>query len=1150
MTAAGVAEEVERVRQQVLDGYPAHIALAYQRVFDEPEDRLHQGYFGVLPSLLYHWTVVLLADYANCGLQSTAVAEGLRQLVQGRPTEGKWLGLLGALAKSFLESGAQSFVPELVRSLFDERRRPQETWRLLDELVKARNACHFVPPLPAEREVQIAGMKAAFTRLFSIHTWMRDYSLTWHAVLPSGELIEPGIPVRREMPPYSSLTEGRSALVLHAPGTAARLHLDPFLFVATCPKCGQLAVAPRTEVFLYQQLGPGRAFFRGAYHDTTRKDQEFVQGIRERLERVVGPGSVCDASDPVERLLECAGHQTEESIEDLKASHRYLEEALVIPGRWPEVLDTFLHDERPALLLASSAGSGKTSLLAWTAQQLARAGFAVVFWHHRNYPTEPVDQSLEAMLGGPSHASLGEICSFAAERLPVPAGFDENRIVVIADGLNERDDYENALEGLLTLIEHSARSGGHVKVLAGVRDTALREQRPRLEPRARWFFSTAEASVGDWLAPMTIPMSEFAESQFQELFDRYQSLYHFQGSLPALPPATQELLREPLMLRLVAEAYRQRALPATIASEEVFDAYVNERLERYGASKARILASTLRHCARMMYRRDSMEIDTERLLSWLESRDCELSPFAIYRTLLDEGLLTEQKLVRPGFTREFFSFTFERCGEFLLGRYVLPAAVDEGSLGETLAEIAGKYDAYPSVAAGLKIYLRDQLLQNQSQGLRTIRDAPVLAGLAGVRAVGELLGGLEAGGQAEAADEVRRTLSQVPAEHRAPCLRRAMDVAFDTGPVERLVGLGTDYEDAVRALPGQERAVAEAQVWIGDVLYNRADNYERATEVLRGALALLRRVAPLEHRTFETAYFLARLLSDIGEPAEAIALAQECLAFHEAQGGLDPRGLALAHYLLYMIHGDAGGDFARGVPHLDVAQRIFTDLGDRRAVGRLWLSRAIVRMCTGTVEEALTSVDRAVALCERATDIQGRAYARLCEAAICIQKASLLTDARQADLLRRARHALDAVAELHSVTHEGFLSTMRKANESVLELLVGRTGTARALLEEVISESTESGDFFNLFDAEVLLAGHLDRNEDGLKALLRQAEENDYTQGRLHILWHLAKMHEDAGAGEESARFAAEARAVATQLGWGHDPRESLYMGFYAGIFL
>lgn len=857
---------------------------------------------------------------------------------------------------------------------------------------------------------------------------------------------------------------------------------------------------------------------------------------------------------PISTLHEAAKSITLKTLKDFQG-YRYDEDLFLEPSKWQNILDTFLSDYRPALMVAAPAGSGKTCLLCHTAKKLQEYGDLVVFWHHRNVPIPLSHENVSRHLGFERNIDI-TLSNIATYRVPYSAQKKIPRFIFIIDGIDESDDPKNLLRQIINFAEKICddNQGGNnslsPKIIFSIRDVALRYYGSEIElNKSKYFFRPLRSALSD---ESTMPLLEpFNELELHELLERYSRKYNLRGIIDRLSQSVKELLYNPLLLRITCEAFRGQNIPIGLNEDEIFETYLQSRylFTRYG-TQLNLMRDTLQMMAQRMYLLNSKELEIECFTSWLRNRGIFFEKFYdIYGMLLNEGFLME---ITPGKVQ----FTFERLFEFYLGRHVLASMYEDEDgnieMGKMLADVFSKGESVPSIYQGLKAYLRITMRRNISMGISVLKELiNFKEGAEGI-IISELLGEFESRKEHPLADCVLFELEEIELRKRANIIKIAMELSFESGAIDRLAKMGKLYLEMQKEMNSCE-GECEALMWLGNLLYNRADDYKGAIEVLEKALGVLGKLnlnADLrkENQMHEIKYCLARVLSDFGDRKRAEALAKECLKYYrKGKGEFSRRGMALSHFLLYMINGDASGKFRSAKPDLITAGDIFRELNDQQAIARVLINGSIVEQYTSSFEKAIECVKNGICLCRGVGDIQGKACGLICLASIYIQEAAFVDDFHKRKLLEEALNTIEQAEEINRIRQEAYLDTLCLANRGMTYFVDGNEKEALEIFKKVIRESKKSGDFFNLFDAEVMVASLL-KDKKKLLSLLRIAEKRQYTQGSLHVCREISRLL--AAGGKEKEKYENKANAIADELGWGHDPRQSIFMGWYAGIFI
>ena len=178
--------------------------------------------------------------------------------------------------------------------------------------------------------------------------------------------------------------------------------------------------------------------------------------------------------------------------------------------------------------------------------------------------------------------------------------------------------------------------------------------------------------------------SMFDETEFKEAWELYQREYKLRGPLSS---RMQVLCREPFMLRLVSEIYRDGAtLPEHIDAQQVFERFI---AERYPTSAAQLGANTALS--------RSAELMLDGAVPFVNISKFPDSDRDAVKQLVSDGIL----LVRGGQA----TFQFELFLEFVLSRYFcefVPPSADVSTRTALLTKLAGnKLINIPGVVEGV-----------------------------------------------------------------------------------------------------------------------------------------------------------------------------------------------------------------------------------------------------------------------------------------------------------------------------------------------------------------------------------------------------------------------------------------------------------------
>ncbi len=223
------------------------------------------------------------------------------------------------------------------------------------------------------------------------------------------------------------------------------------------------------------------------------------------------------------------------------------------------LLHRFLLSDRPGLILISPSGMGKTDFSLWLArQQMVRQYFVLAC------PAALLDGS----------RSLPEILNsllFPDRPLP-PEETLTWPLLLVLDGVNESPD----MVRLTWQVDRALVHAGGLKVLLTFRPESFQIVR-RAIPLGEHLYYTDPQDIANILVrdPPAFRLLPFSPDELPPVYETYCQVYSLRTPFHALPPALKAHLRHPLILRLVAETWADRALPEKVETDRLMDALLN-----------------------------------------------------------------------------------------------------------------------------------------------------------------------------------------------------------------------------------------------------------------------------------------------------------------------------------------------------------------------------------------------------------------------------------------------------------------------------------------------------------------------------------------------------------------------------------------------
>lgn len=338
-------------------------------------------------------------------------------------------------------------------------------------------------------------------------------------------------------------------------------------------------------------------------------------------------------------------------------------------------LANFIGGKARAFIMLGDPGVGKTNLLCdWSGRQES-AGHAVLMFHCDRLGSEAAERELLKDFGMEDAGVLTQVLG----KLEELAKQANQQLIVIFDGINDfrgSGERHGPLQLLTSIDSLVARlPGTNLRIVLSCSTTTW-SRFERLGPVqltwSRYYWSGSEE--------VSVVLKSFNEDEARVAFESYRQFFGLTFTLSDLPFALRDRLREPLLLRLLAETYQ--AAPDRGASPTfdtlVFTRYYNERVRSH---QDRHLIDSL---VEEMSAQESAALPIESLTKHPLLGPAVLSEEAesSYNRLLDLGVLLEM----PGdlFQDTVVKFTYPLVGAYALARRL---SREKQPLSQTINEL-------------------------------------------------------------------------------------------------------------------------------------------------------------------------------------------------------------------------------------------------------------------------------------------------------------------------------------------------------------------------------------------------------------------------------------------------------------------------------
>lgn len=360
-------------------------------------------------------------------------------------------------------------------------------------------------------------------------------------------------------------------------------------------------------------------------------------------------------------------------------------------------LKLFLDSPAGGLILIGDSGGGKTSLLRqWTLDLLA-AGHAVFIYDCSGSISSNIDLEIARDLSLDDVDKLLPTLTHISE----VAGQESRQLIFIFDAINEfrGSDHEDTtvfLKRIDALVGHLPDQNVHL-VLSCNKATWRQLER---QGALKLFWSRYFQPAGEEEA--LLYLDRFTPEELETAYKRYQKSFNLQTPLAKLPVELHEQLRDPLLLRILAETYQNReVITYRNLASDIFQRYYELRVR---TRSDQVFLDDL--AAEMLrQRRSSLLIDTllhqENLREQILSNESDSS----YRRMLDRDILIE--VAGDLHQGDMIRFKYQRVAGYVLAGYLLRRAEANLKIITTLVREAAKFPLAWDIAQTMLLLSKD-----------------------------------------------------------------------------------------------------------------------------------------------------------------------------------------------------------------------------------------------------------------------------------------------------------------------------------------------------------------------------------------------------------------------------------------------------------
>lgn len=301
-----------------------------------------------------------------------------------------------------------------------------------------------------------------------------------------------------------------------------------------------------------------------------------------------------------------------------------------VPRAQEGKLNDLLGESCHGMIIIGDSGVGKTTLLFNWAQEALEKGHAVLLYRCGSLTSYEVEHKICHDLKLPDASDIVSVMS----RMKRPRGLENSRLIVIFDEINDfRGNYgEGAdpgdllrnLDSFVQMLDKSA-----IRLVMSCSSAAWK----RFDRQNKLRDLTWSCYQGS--EPLVLPA--FTEEEAQKAYAGYQTILGAKTTWASLPPHVREHFRRPMLLRLLAQTYRNQPVPKHANTLRLYLKYCDEEHQSQAEK------SFVRELATEMLRqqKNSLALDDPNISEPLRRQFENVGRDSGYETLKEKGIVSE-----------------------------------------------------------------------------------------------------------------------------------------------------------------------------------------------------------------------------------------------------------------------------------------------------------------------------------------------------------------------------------------------------------------------------------------------------------------------------------------------------------------------------
>jgi len=696
-------KEFSSFEQEVISSYPYLIARPFSDLLNETDSRMKcKLMVDTFTAIIKYMSLQLASEYIRAPeLKDVQIHQTLTKDLS-RPLISAWNLLIARSLPVFKDIGISLFSPEIknayekleskckdpflvTQSYSDENGNIKNKTKKLGKiqaLINYRNGlAHGFNQSKERAQKEFEEYYPLLAEILQEVRYMSRYTL-WH--VESSKNGVNGIRLMGSNPSQSKVDFTRdgvnpaiSPLFIINDSTGEILPLYVFFDVEQTNEIGLPEMGK--DVFVFEGSTKNTVIYLSSSGEHLEKTTRFQHWKDLLAQKEIDVEIVDEKNLSIEILHSLGKHISSNSIQALINSGKYLREATVERQDLNELLDSFCSSTFNGFVLGGESGIGKSTLLAQKTELWQEEGHMVVFY--RGSAMNQTDIASKFLRD--CALKLNYLEEFLSLTDKVFSQSNRNCYLII-DALNE---YSGNINDLIKAVENIVAQSSNYswfKVIVSIRDSAYSRTMAKFgEIAPDQYFKVEEEQGGEKISTNVVRLQPMAKDFIEQLFNAYrdykwkdsgisddEGIYKFRPlttfSELETNGTTIELLRNPLMTRLILQSFHRSKLPSQLKNDEAMRLYLDniiiEKTNESAGFPERL--KFLSMLGRELDKRNTERLERDTLIKMdsFKSYLINTQKDSPYIQLLELGVLMEEWEKDDCFVR----FAFDRFLEFML----------------------------------------------------------------------------------------------------------------------------------------------------------------------------------------------------------------------------------------------------------------------------------------------------------------------------------------------------------------------------------------------------------------------------------------------------------------------------------------------------